>query len=530
MKKQTIILTTILSASSVFSSVQDLKGKILETFKQADYVQTLKLLQKLPSNERKNATPYYMEGLCHYQLQKYEKANEAFAKTIRFREHPQDSHYYYAQSLLASGHQNDAKEQFKSSYRSAYQGQYSKYYVSFIDKEMNHTHEAKAGFHSISRDKNFDTELRQPANHEYAKILLSELEKQENPEEKQVLVVYNELENAYSMSSSSPIASDIDKDMMRLDLRYKLNKRVFSNGMEKPKKNFFLGFSEDFSYDTNVATLSDNSANNTPTDTASMISKTTGRANYKYYVNGDFYIIPDIELTYLKHTNSSSDLVYRNDSFVGAFSLLNTYNHKLFDKAGFASFDIAYSSTSTDRDAEKTLKNWGTNTSFKIGESISYFDFGMSIVNFKHTIFDAYDESLDNTSNSLTFLQFYNVENDRSYIFTFNYTGTDSQTDTSDTTTYLLRADYNVPELYPTWTFNFGFGLTLTDPIESRDTRGLEKTYNPSAKATKTYKNIFDNHDLFFTVKYDYTYNSSEDTDNYQYTKHQIGVVGDLFF
>lgn len=501
---------------------------VVTSYKKASYLETLDLVNKLPKKEFTKADPYYMRGLAYYSLQKYKVANLNFRRAIGFKEHPVDTHYFYAQSLLAIGESEKAKEQFKSSFRSNYRQQYSKYYTHYIEKEQQHTHKALEGFGQIFANEKFDRDVRQPAQYEYSKILLKNLN--EASDKKEALKVYDELKLAYNLDPNSQIAKDIEKDYFRIDSEYKLGKEVFANGMRKPKKNIYLNFSEYFYYDSNVATLSDNVANSQPTDVDSYVSSSKLTASYRHYWSQSLTTQPILGLDYLKHTNTDSSLVHSNDSLVYSIDINNSYKHQFLDKPSSLLFEFGYDNTQKDRNGAKELENYGSNSYFSIGESLKFFDIGFSTIKYKFNNFAAFSDALNNVSHTFTAIQYWNRPNKHRVVFSSFLSMTDSETDTSDTNVLGVSTNYTIPDLYKKTDITMGMKVSATDPIEQRETRGLETLLSPSVELMRNFRKLVGNTDVFVSGKYAYKLNSSEDEENYGYSKHELGLKAKVQF
>lgn len=502
--------------------------KALKSYKGAQYFKALELLKSMPPQEYKRVSANYMRGLSHFSLQQYNEANTYFDRTIRFKEHPEDTHYFYAQSLLAIGKVTEAKEQFKSSFRSGYRQNHSKYYTHYIEKDLSDFPRALIGFNEIYAHNG--NALRQPAKYEYAKILLSQLKQSQNPSKKKAMEVYNELKLAYNVDPKSKIAEEIERTYFIVDSEYKLKKETFANGMRKPQKNLYLNLTEHFYYDSNVASLSDTAVSAGPTDVSSYVSSTKVTASYRHHFSEYFTSQPIVGLDYLKHTNTDSSAVYSNDSLVSSLDINNSYKHNFLGKPSSFLLEFGHNNTQKDRLGVKELKNYGSNSYISLGESLKYFKAGFTTLKYKYNIFKAFSESLDNTSHSLTAMQYINRENKDRVVLMANLSLTDSETDTSDSNTFALSTSYIMPEFFPKYNVTLGMKVSFTDPVNMRDSRGLETLYNPSVEVGRNFHNLFGDNDLFCSFLYGYKLNNSEDSENYGYSKNELGIKGKLLF
>jgi hypothetical protein len=86
-------------------------------------------------------------------------------------------------------------------------------------------------------------------------------------------------------------------------------------------------------------------------------------------------------------------------------------------------------------------------------------------------------------------------------------------TPSTNTNTFLLRVDYIIPEILPTYTLSAAFAATMTDTLDQREIRGTEVSLNPSLDIAK---DLTDKSKISFN--YDFTKSTSKSPD-YAYGK-----------
>ena len=94
-----------------------------------------------------------------------------------------------------------------------------------------------------------------------------------------------------------------------------------------------------------------------------------------------------------------------------------------------------------------------------------------------------------------------------------------AETELNSTNAFLFRVDHLRPNFISNFTLSAGLGLTILDTKLQSETRGTEKTINPSFKLIKKINDY-----VSMQLTYDYTKNMSNDTLRYEYTKHVAGI------
>ncbi len=216
--------------------------------------------------------------------------------------------------------------------------------------------------------------------------------------------------------------------------------------------------------------------------------------------------------------------IYRNDNYLISPAIRTYYEHTLFKKAASTLFDIDHSYVERDVDAKKELKFASRSYGVMLGERFNFFDSGESIVRLKYRKFQSYNTNSDSNTKSLVYEQ---VKSFEKWILLFysSYDMTRVENSIYDTNGLTVRGDFILPAVKNWFTPSIGLALTLTDPINNKAARGMEKLYNPSLRLARLFGKR-----IRGSFKIDYSKNDSKDTQNFAYKKTVYGFELEYLF
>lgn len=502
----------ILMSGSALASTQE---EFYKSFKAGQYPKALEAL-----NNIKDATPgtkSYLLGLTYSKMQEYDKAAASFEIAIREKNTSADLYYEYGQALYAGNELKKAREAFKSSANNNFNRPASLYYVAHISQILEEHDTAKEYFLLAIKDKKSDEKMKQIAQFQLGETLLSiAREKSAQPEdlnrrvEKYILPMMN---SAYNLDKRSSLAADINTRISEVMVEFNLDPNLLYNGRRVDPKRYNGYVSQKVRHDDNISLV--NEENNVQqTKKASFIFETEAYGAYNFILNKRYIISPEARLTFTQHTDRTEPEVYQNDSFVMNFALKNKYEHRIKDLPASFIFDIEYSKTNKDWQAQKKKEFYAKSTTFTFGETFSYFDFGDTTVKLKRKNYVGATESISNHTTIISADQtiFLPIQHlivamfEADFIDNFNNSST-------NTNTFLFRLDYIIPEIRPTYTLGLALATTMTDTLDQRTTRGTEVSLNPSIDLAK---DLSANSKI--SINYDFTKSSSDDP-NYAYSK-----------
>lgn len=503
-----------------------LQASTLEEFyghyKNAQYAQAIETLEKIDSKDHTLTISLraYLKGLSFAKIQEYDKAIIQFELAIKENNESIDLHYEYGQALYAANELKKAREAFKISATKNFNKHPSLYYVAHISQILEEFETARDYYTQILKDKNTDLKMKQIANFQLAETLLSiAREKSQEPQdtlrrvEKFILPLFN---SAYNLDKSSNIAPEISQRSAEIMTEFNLDPNQLINGRRISPKRYSGYVSQKVRFDDNIALVNEEN-NVSQSKKESYVFETEMYGNYDFILKKRYIISPEVRFIYTEHSDQNTAEVYQNDSYVINVSLKNKYEHKVNNQPASLLFDIDYSRTNKDWQAQKKRELFATSTTFTIGESFSYFQVGDTTLRIKRKNYVGENEAISNHTTILSGDQTFFLPTqhllvglfEASFIDNFNNT-------TSSTDTYLLRFDYIVPQILPQYTLAVALGMTMTDTKEQESSRGTELSWNPSIDLSKE---LSERSKL--SLNFDFTKNKSKST-SYSYSKNML--------
>jgi len=532
MKKLIFLLGIIFIFSSVTKAKEDIFKPVLNAIKKEQYKQAFFFLKKLKVNNNDQLhKKIYLESLCLNKLKRFDLSIKRFKflKTKNFT--PKEFFFEYGQANYALNNLDEARKSFGNSVRAKFQVQSSLYFIAYISQILEDYETAEINYKLLLKNKNTKRSMRQVALFQLSQVFLSKLENVKN--KKAILNIIKkriipQLNFAFKINRNSPVAKDIQKRKTELEVKYGLNPLFLINGKKLSPKPQSFSLSQSFKYDSNVTTSTD-SLETLATMKDSSIFSTSVSAKYTKPFKRMFTVTPGISLALTHNGNRIASDIYKNDSLSVTSTLANTYEHKLFGNQASLLFDLEHSYSGTDRNATGKMTKIATSSNgytLALGEKFKYFKFGDTTAKIKYKISRSYDDTQHSKVFTFSLNQTAILPTKHLLIFTHQTDLTNFDTTTSsNTNTFLVRFDYMVPEVIPSYTLGLGLSSTFSPTLTESTTpeRGLEVTWNPSIKITKkTTKS------LSTTISYNYTKKTSGNTSSYAYTKQVTSI--DLAF
>lgn len=505
-----LLLTSTVQAGSL--------EEFYKHFKSGHYPKALSELESIPASENPLSSKAYLAGLSYSRMQEYDKAITQFGIAIREKNTSTDLYYEYGQALYAANELKKARSAFKMSADKNFNRPASLYYIAHISQMLEELDEAKDSYVLLLKDKKSDLKMRQIAQFQLAETLLSMARVRSSNAndlnrrvERFILPMLN---SSYGMDKRSNLAPEINQRISAVMIEFNLDPDLMVNG-RRIGPNRYRGYaSQKIRLDDNVSLV--NEENNVQqTKKSSFIFETEAYGSYDFVANKRYIFSPEARFTYTQHTNQSDPEVYQNDSFVMNFALKNKYEHKIKDLPASLLFDIDYTRTMKDWQAQKKKEFYAKATTFTIGETFTYFDFGDTTFKLKRKTYTGASEAISNHTTSFSADQTIFFPFQHLLISTFQADFIDNfNAPATNTDTYLFRFDYIIPEVMPTYTLGLALATTMTDTLDQRETRGTEISFNPSIDLAK---DLSLNSKI--SVNYDFTKSKSKDP-NYSYAKN----------
>lgn len=521
--KIVVPLALLISTSINANSLEEFQKQ----FKDGKYTQALIALEALPYAYNPLASKAYLTGITYSKMQEYDKAIVQFELAIRENNKNSDLYYEYGQALYASNELKKARNAFKTSAQIKFNSPASLYYVAHISQILEEHVMARDYYTRVIKDNKSDAKMKQIAQFQLGETLLTiAREKSDLPEDLNRRVerfILPMLTSAYNLDKRSTLAPEINQRISEVMQEFNLDPNILANGRKITSKRFKGSLNQKIRMDDNVSLV--NEENNVQqTKKSSFIFESEAFASYDLILKKRFIISPEARFTFIQHTNQKDSEVYQNDSFIMNFGLKNKFEHKVKNLPASFIFDVDYSRTQKDWQAQKKREYYAQSTTITVGESFNYFDFGDTTFKFKRKKYTGANEAISNNTTVFSADQiiFLPIQHLLIALVEANYID-NINVPSSNTNTYLFRFDYIIPEIFPTYTLSAALGATMTDTLEQKETRGTEMSLNPSIDIAK---DLTDKSTISFNFDYtksksdspDYTYGKSVFTAEYNYS------------
>jgi hypothetical protein len=465
----------------------------------------------------------YWKGITYNRTQDFFKAIESFDKSLSLNFDPIDINYEYGQALFAAQKLQEARLQFRESLKKRFKRAISLYYIAYISKEVGDKKKAVTFYQAIQKLPAEEIkEVAQASEMQIGDIYLEQAEKHPDSFRAVESYVLPQYKKALQSDQDSELAQIIEKKIVDLQKKYDLILLRMRNGRPTLNPPYFLRLAQEISNDSNV-TFTPEETTTASSDKSSLYSKTDVMGRYTFYVRNMISIAPELRMNYTYYAKRTSD-IYRNDNYLIAPAVRMYYEHTLFKKPASTLLDFEHSYVERDIDAQKKLKYASRSNGVMIGERFNYFDAGESILRFKYRKFESYNANSNSNTKSFVYEQVKSFKQNL-LLFYSSYDMTRVDDESFDTNGLTLRGDL-IFAPYKNWfTPSVGFGLTLTDPINNKDGRGMEKLYNPSLRLARLFGKR-----MRGSFKVDYSKNDSKDKANFAYTKTIYGFELEYLF
>ncbi len=524
MKRFFQIVSFILVISWTNSAFSNEFEKVLEFYGQGKYqatVDELEGMQKKVSSKKKGLIAYWM-GMSYNRLQNFPMAIKSFEQAIRLKYDTIDLNYEFGQALFASERLRLAKIQFSESFKKGFKVGTCLYYMAYISKELGEADNTKTLYQTIKKlPPNEAKEVAQAAEFQLADIELEEAEKGAHAlqmVEQKVIPIY---ESAFSLNPESALAPQIREKIDGLKKKYELFLFQLRNGRPTVLPRHFLRVAQEVGYDTNVV-YAPTETTITKSEQNSAFSKTEAMGRYTHYYKNYFSVAPELRTNYSRYFNRVQNIL-KNDNLLIAPALRTSYEDSLWEKPASTLVDVEYNQVQRDVKGENHLEFASRSYALMVGERFKYFSGGDSTLRIKARKFMSYLESSNSDALSLIYEQILAIKTGTVLIYS-SLDRTRVNTDSFDSNSFTLRGDWLMPSIKGI-NPSIGFATTVTDPINDRTNRGLEKLLNPGIRLNKRFgKNWGTNFRL------EHFENISRDKKNFAYRKELFAFEVEYLF
>jgi len=518
-----LIITILFFSATSVSAQPYLMGQALKQFKIGDYVQAIETLKKVRGDKKMTGTKYYMMGISYNRIQEYDEAAKAFKQSIASGNATTDLWYEYGQALYAANDLTRARKIFAESAKRNFKRWTCYYYVAHISQILEEWKVARVNYLKIINSNAADSNITQVARFQMAETLLSMARKRfpEDKEKQSEMVgkfVLPQFTKAINVDQNSSLSKDVRTRKKEVQREFGLDPTKFRNSRNIPSDLWDVYVALDFSYDNNITFSSD-----TPTVQAtqkdSNIVETEAFASRKFILNRRWVIAPEIQWNLTYHQDRDSTEVYSNDSYKIAPAIHTKYEHKAFGDPATILFDYDYNYNARDKDAIKDMSYYASSTTYTLGWRVKLLQSGETTIKFKYKNYEAYLNTLNNTTTSVTMDHVAILPSQRILVTFFSYDDIKVEQDSNSSKSYLLRWDYIIPGIYDMYTLNLAININMVDEYNNTSKTNPDISYAPSIKLSKNINQHFK-----LDLTYEYTMNTSDDTTSGEYTKHVSGM------
>jgi Tfp pilus assembly protein PilF len=500
----------------------------LKAFNKGDYSASLKILFSLsPEDTDDKAKINYWIGVNQNKLQLFSASAYHLSRAIHFGFDQEDIYYEYGQALYGSQELEKSRTAFlESIQKEDFKSLASTYYIAYISQLLEEFEMAKNYYRKVLQNSDRDLTITQSAKFQLASVNLLELEadKQTDFHKKSEIVrmdIIPQLNNSLFLWPESALAREIHQKIQELKKKYQLAPLTMANGRKIPDDPWNFKLSEKIEYDSNVVLEGDDFIrSNQDTNISSFINDTELNFGRRFILfNRRVAIYPELLLTRKFHTERKNDAIFQNDSYTLTPTIRSVHEHTLYGKMASTLFDFDHIYTARDYQRNGDIIFYSRILNFSLGERAELWEIGESTIKFKYRIQSGYNQDIDYNLWGVYLNQNFVFENKHRLITILNIDVKNAERSIDSQNSFNLKGSYLIPRIDKGWIFLGNFGLTITDTKEQKSKRGTEFKINPGIGLVKQLNNWLD-----FTFAYDFIKNTSDDTANYAYTKHVIGI------
>jgi tetratricopeptide (TPR) repeat protein len=503
---------------------QDLLKEFYFEFKQGSYLSALNYLKELEATPEQKTFSHYWQGICFNKLQRFDEAIEQFKTVLKLKAYFPDLYYELGQALYASSRPEIALLSFRDSIAKGSKIGLSLYYLGYINQSLGKKEEALKSYQQILKlPENEKKDVLQASMYQVGEIYYAEIDKESNPERFLRDKVLPQYEKARDIDKLSSLAIEINQKIESIIEKYNLVLLKMINGRATIRPRYYLKLSEEVKYDTNVI-LEANAVQNKAQYKDTSISKTDALARYGFYPNNIMSFFPETRVNYSYHGNRDQGAIYKNDNYLVQPALRTNYEYTLFENRATHVVDFDFAYNARDVYEQKALVFNYRSYTLMLGEKINIIPLGETILRFRKKYFYSYSDLSDSDTNTIAIEQTLTFPAGYTLFIVNTNDWSKVRNDQLNTNTYTLRFDLITPRLKDWFTTTLSFGSSLNNPVHQKESRGLEKMYNPALKLTRGFGKYRLN------VKYDYIRNNSKDKTTYDYTKSIYGLEFEYLF
>lgn len=523
--------------------------QFLGEFQRGSYSQGLETLKKVPARDAGDLTIQYWSGMCESKLQKFAKVPGYLAQVVKkdSKGEFQDAPYVLGQAYYAIQDFKKAKTAFQKSADGNYKVGASLYYIGYIENLTSEDDRALKTFDRVLALPASDSEMKQAAAFQVGEVYFERAQKmatkKAEDKAKQKELFKTQAIPAYqrtiAIDPQGPLALQSTGRIVEIQQKFGIALEApketqkdgkneiprTNNGTPLPVNAWVIRATQDFKYDTNIVNQSDGKLVKV-SYTGAALSKTGFFSKYEFILKNQVAVTPELSADYTIHSQRKNPTIFSNDATNISPAVRGRWDHMLFNEKAAGLPEYEFNLSLRDFKNQHTQSFYSRSHNIVLGERFKILSFGETTVKASYKISTNNNDGKNFTAPKGNISQNWGLGN---YVLTTGYAFEAQQAvdTTNHQRTSTFNASFGLPNLFWSTNVDFSFALTLTDTMNQYATRGLEKTYAPGVTLTK---NIDKAGKFGVNLSYNFTKNSSDDKQSYDYTKSVIGLGGQYTF
>ena len=490
---------------------QDHFSSAFKYFKRGVYQDAIIELNKIQSTEKKVlSTKHYFLGISYARLQNYDEAVKNLETALSLKNDSKDIYYELGQAYYAKNDLHKAKNFFLQSVDQGYKKFICHYYIGYIYQIFDDYEQAKVFYRKAVNSKETDIRTRQVSLYQLGHVSYSSSQQNKDIVSKEVIPLFKKSIN--TDKSNVSFIKDVEKEIADLQKKYNLNTGVISDA-----KRWSGRFEKKFTYDDNI-TLKNDLPSVIPSKEDSFVSQVKLYGQYNYNINNRFVITPNLRLQYIHHFERDIAEVYQNDTYLINPAISNVYKTTVFNQPSDIYFLYNFKHIERDRLRQKKKVFYARSHQYSLGQKINIFKFGSTDFKVKYKHYDAFSESHNNQTYTLSVNQALFLPNKTIFIIFHQSDLINFKNDFYSSNNFILRLDWIIPNANNTRNFHLYHSFGLLDTKKQKPIRGNEELFTVGVKFTQKLA-----HGMSLRPSYSFSKKLSKDH-LYKYEKHNISL------
>ena len=490
--------------------------EVYRKYRYGDYKGAIEGLEEFKKYSSYKGISHYWSGLCQSKLLNHDLAVVEFDHADQIKYRPKDLFFEYGKSLLAINQLPKAGKVFKQSFEKGFRKGLSKFYIGWVYELQKKYKSALKNYKEVLTYKNnVSKDTIQAVHLRVGKLYEKNAKKATKGFKRKYLIktkVIHSVREGIELSPKTALAKSMKKYLDKLHRQYQIKLDI---PYRKGDQGNYIRFDQTFGYATNAISVNETASSNR--DTFSSDSQFIYKHHFSFLKG--VMNSPEIRLKFKHHMDRTSTSIIKLDTYNISPALRSSYKYKIGSKKSELSFDLEYDYSAKDYNGLSRRQYYTTSYKMNLGNKFNFFPIGHSILKLKRDSRTYYDSTLNSTTLSIFFNQFFSFGKLGLVSAIVNADFGSVADDNNSTNVYMIRADYIKPKAFWKGNLTASFTLLITDTLKQKTTRGIENNWSPEIEWRRDFFKKFD-----FSIKYGYSKNNSKDTSNYGYDNHSVSL------